>query len=111
MKEKTYLIPNELLSGKGTEVGRHPEACGRGTREHLIIEGHGGILSCAPCACFHLQLFDHVSESLMDFLVEENIQLEEKQPMAFTFSFPCEHAALDKVFSLCIAASQHHCVF
>lgn len=23
MKEKTYPIPNELLRGKGTEVGRH----------------------------------------------------------------------------------------
>lgn len=46
-----------------------------------------------------------MSESLKDFLVEENIDQEDKQPLAFTFSFPCEHSALDKVLSLCISSS------
>lgn len=73
-----------------------------------IVEGHGHVLSWPPSACFllHLQLFDHVSESLKEFLVEENIHKENKQPLAFTFSFPCEHTALDKVFSLCIQSSK-----
>lgn len=35
MKEKTYPIPNALLSGKGTEVGRH---C-RGSSGLHIVEG------------------------------------------------------------------------
>lgn len=103
MKEKTYPIPNELLHGKGTEVGRRAvEAEERGGS--ILLRDNGHILSCAPSACFplHLQLFDHVSESLKDFLVEENIHQGDKQPLAFTFSFPCEHSALDKVFSLCI---------
>lgn len=46
------------------------------------------------------ELFDHVSECLKDFLVEENIHQGDKQPLAFTFSFPCEHSALDKAVLL-----------
>ncbi|XP_074522485.1 hexokinase HKDC1-like [Halichoeres trimaculatus] len=60
MEEKTYPIPKELLSGKGTE------------------------------------LFDHVAESLKDFMHERNISVEKKHPLAFTFSFPCEQARLDQ---------------
>ncbi|XP_047437691.1 hexokinase HKDC1-like [Mugil cephalus] len=60
MEEKTYPIPNELLSARGAE------------------------------------LFDHVSESLKEFLQEKNISLEKKHPMAFTFSFPCEQPALNQ---------------
>uniref|UniRef100_G3PUC9 hexokinase n=2 Tax=Gasterosteus aculeatus aculeatus TaxID=481459 RepID=G3PUC9_GASAC len=43
-----------------------------------------------------LQLFDHVSESLKDFLHEKNISLERKHPLAFTFSFPCEQSTLNQ---------------
>uniref|UniRef100_A0A3B5A943 Hexokinase-2 n=1 Tax=Stegastes partitus TaxID=144197 RepID=A0A3B5A943_9TELE len=60
MDEKTYRIPKELLTGRGTE------------------------------------LFDHVTESLKDFLHERNISLEKKHPLAFTFSFPCEQTALNR---------------
>ncbi|XP_070696446.1 hexokinase HKDC1-like [Pempheris klunzingeri] len=42
------------------------------------------------------ELFDHVSESLKDFLQEKNISLEKKHPLAFTFSFPCEQSSLDQ---------------
>nr|XP_046240510.1 hexokinase HKDC1-like [Scatophagus argus] len=42
------------------------------------------------------ELFDHVSESLKDFMREKNISLEKKHPLAFTFSFPCEQSTLDK---------------
>uniref|UniRef100_A0A7N6BIQ1 Hexokinase-2 n=1 Tax=Anabas testudineus TaxID=64144 RepID=A0A7N6BIQ1_ANATE len=42
------------------------------------------------------ELLDHVSECLKDFLHEKNIGLEKKHPLAFTFSFPCEHSALDQ---------------
>ncbi|XP_024862230.1 hexokinase HKDC1-like isoform X2 [Kryptolebias marmoratus] len=42
------------------------------------------------------ELFDHVSESLKDFLHEKKISLEKKHPLAFTFSFPCEQASLDQ---------------
>ncbi|XP_070758598.1 hexokinase HKDC1 isoform X3 [Enoplosus armatus] len=42
------------------------------------------------------ELFDHVSESLKDFLHEKNISLEKKHPLAFTFSFPCEQSTLDQ---------------
>ncbi|KAL3992872.1 hypothetical protein ACER0C_010146 [Sarotherodon galilaeus] len=42
------------------------------------------------------ELFDHVSESLKDFLHVKNISLEKKHPLAFTFSFPCEQTRLDK---------------
>ncbi|XP_040892463.1 hexokinase HKDC1-like [Toxotes jaculatrix] len=42
------------------------------------------------------ELFDHVSESLKDFLLEKNISLEKKHPLAFTFSFPCEQPSLDQ---------------
>ncbi|XP_067343945.1 hexokinase HKDC1-like isoform X2 [Channa argus] len=59
-EEKTYPIPKELVTGRGTE------------------------------------LFEHVSESLKDFLHEKNISLEKKHPLAFTFSFPCEQSALDQ---------------
>lgn len=71
------------------------------------VEGYATILNWAPSICLPLplQLFDHVSESLKDFLVEENIDQEDKLPLAFTFSFPCEHAALDKVLTLCILSS------
>uniref|UniRef100_A0A3Q3WZ47 Hexokinase-3 n=1 Tax=Mola mola TaxID=94237 RepID=A0A3Q3WZ47_MOLML len=60
MEEKTYQIPKDLLSGRGTE------------------------------------LFDHVAESLKDFMHEKNISLEKKHLLAFTFSFACEQSALDK---------------
>ncbi|CAG05684.1 unnamed protein product, partial [Tetraodon nigroviridis] len=60
MEEKTYPIPEELLTGRETE------------------------------------LFDHVAESLKDFMTERNISPEKKHPLAFTFSFPCEHTALNK---------------
>ncbi|XP_039972050.1 hexokinase HKDC1-like isoform X2 [Xiphias gladius] len=43
-----------------------------------------------------VELFDHVSESLKDVLVEKNISLEKKHPLAFTFSFPCEQSTLDQ---------------
>lgn len=46
-----------------------------------------------------LQLFDHVSESLKDFLHEKNISLERKHPLAFTFSFPCEQSTLNQVMT------------
>ncbi|XP_028436642.1 hexokinase HKDC1 isoform X2 [Perca flavescens] len=42
------------------------------------------------------ELFDHVSESLKDFLHEKNITLEKKHPLAFTFSFPCEQSTLNQ---------------
>ncbi|XP_041650622.1 hexokinase HKDC1-like [Cheilinus undulatus] len=42
------------------------------------------------------KLFDHVSESLKDFIQEKNISLQEKHPLAFTFSFPCEQSCLDQ---------------
>ncbi|KAG7236004.1 hypothetical protein INR49_001402 [Caranx melampygus] len=42
------------------------------------------------------ELFDHVSESLKDFMHEKNISLEKKHPLAFTFSFPCEQTTLDQ---------------
>ncbi|XP_005915168.1 hexokinase HKDC1 [Haplochromis burtoni] len=42
------------------------------------------------------ELFDHVSESLKDFLHVKNISLDKKHPLAFTFSFPCEQTRLDK---------------
>ncbi|XP_041840169.1 hexokinase HKDC1-like [Melanotaenia boesemani] len=42
------------------------------------------------------ELFDHVSESVKDFLQEKNIGLEKRHPLAFTFSFPCEHLSLDQ---------------
>ncbi|CAN9506973.1 unnamed protein product [Ophioblennius macclurei] len=44
------------------------------------------------------ELFDHVSESLKDFLHEKNINLKKKYPLAFTFSFACEQPALDQGF-------------
>uniref|UniRef100_A0A3P9PN87 Hexokinase-2 n=1 Tax=Poecilia reticulata TaxID=8081 RepID=A0A3P9PN87_POERE len=37
-----------------------------------------------------VELFDHVSESLKDFLLEKNMSPEKKHPLAFTFSFPCD---------------------
>ncbi|MEQ2292187.1 hypothetical protein AMECASPLE_020482 [Ameca splendens] len=42
------------------------------------------------------ELFDHVSESLKDFLHEKKISPKKKHPLAFTFSFPCEHPSLDQ---------------
>lgn len=68
------------------------------------MEGQEGFINSLPLC---LQLFDHVSESLKDFMEEENISQEEKQPLAFTFSFPCEHLALDKVLSLYIQPPVH----
>ena len=47
-----------------------------------------------------VQLLDHVSESLKDFLHEKNVSLEKKHPLAFTFSFPCELSGLDQVTAL-----------
>ncbi|CAJ1048863.1 putative hexokinase HKDC1 [Xyrichtys novacula] len=46
------------------------------------------------------ELFDHVAESLKDFLQERNIDMEKKHPLAFTFSFPCGHTKLDQGFLL-----------
>uniref|UniRef100_A0A8C6NKN4 hexokinase n=1 Tax=Nothobranchius furzeri TaxID=105023 RepID=A0A8C6NKN4_NOTFU len=60
MEEKIYPVPDELLTGRATE------------------------------------LFDHVSESLKDFMHEKNISLEKKHPLAFTFSFPCDQSRLDQ---------------
>ncbi|KAM9817034.1 hexokinase HKDC1-like [Neosynchiropus ocellatus] len=42
------------------------------------------------------EVFDYVSESLKDFLQKKNMDLKKKHPLAFTFSFPCEHAAINK---------------
>ncbi|XP_020495919.1 hexokinase HKDC1 [Labrus bergylta] len=42
------------------------------------------------------ELFDHVAESLKDFMQEKNISMEKKHPLAFTFSFPCEQSSLDQ---------------
>ncbi|XP_070825618.1 hexokinase HKDC1-like isoform X4 [Chaetodon trifascialis] len=42
------------------------------------------------------ELFDHVSKSLKDFMHVRNISLEKKHPLAFTFSFPCDHSSLDQ---------------
>ncbi|XP_028257557.1 putative hexokinase HKDC1 isoform X2 [Parambassis ranga] len=42
------------------------------------------------------ELFDHVSESLKDFMQEKSISMEKKHPLAFTFSFPCEQTTLDQ---------------
>ncbi|KAI3377821.1 hypothetical protein L3Q82_008960 [Scortum barcoo] len=42
------------------------------------------------------ELFDHVSESLKDFMCEKNISLEQKHPLGFTFSFPCEQSSLNQ---------------
>ncbi|XP_059202062.1 hexokinase HKDC1-like [Centropristis striata] len=42
------------------------------------------------------ELFDHVSESLKNFLQEKKISLEKKHPLAFTFSFPCEQPTLNQ---------------
>lgn len=76
----------------------------------ILLRDNASILTRALSICLplHLQLFDHVSESLKDFLVEENIDQKDKQPLAFTFSFPCEHSALDKVFTLYNFLSGHH---
>uniref|UniRef100_A0A3Q2GGF2 hexokinase n=1 Tax=Cyprinodon variegatus TaxID=28743 RepID=A0A3Q2GGF2_CYPVA len=46
------------------------------------------------------ELFDHVSESLKDFLHEKNISPSNKHLLAFTFSFPCEHPSLDQGLSV-----------
>ncbi|XP_029950894.1 putative hexokinase HKDC1 isoform X3 [Salarias fasciatus] len=46
------------------------------------------------------ELFDHVSESLKDFMHEKNINPKKKHPLAFTFSFPCEQPTLDQGFLL-----------
>ncbi|KAF7669398.1 hypothetical protein LDENG_00192970 [Lucifuga dentata] len=42
------------------------------------------------------ELFDHMSESLKDFLHQNNISLEKKHLLGFTFSFPCEQKTLDQ---------------
>ncbi|XP_028298855.1 putative hexokinase HKDC1 [Gouania willdenowi] len=46
------------------------------------------------------ELFDHVAESLKDFLQEKKISLDQKHPLAFTFSFPCELPSLHQGFLL-----------
>ncbi|XP_034536621.1 hexokinase HKDC1-like [Notolabrus celidotus] len=46
------------------------------------------------------ELFDHVADSLKDFLHEKKISVEKKHPLAFTFSFPCEQARVDQGFLL-----------
>lgn len=77
--------------------------------ERETVEGQEGFINSPRSAPLPLclQLFDHVSESLKDFMEEENISQEEKQPLAFTFSFPCEHLALDKVLSPYIQPPVH----
>uniref|UniRef100_A0A672ZFR3 hexokinase n=1 Tax=Sphaeramia orbicularis TaxID=375764 RepID=A0A672ZFR3_9TELE len=53
------------------------------------------------------ELFDHVSESLKDFLQEKNINLEKTHPLAFTFSFPCEQPTLNQVTGLLLSWSKN----
>ncbi|XP_056135122.1 hexokinase HKDC1-like [Lampris incognitus] len=43
-----------------------------------------------------VELFDHVSECLKDFLHQKNISLDKKHPLGFTFSFPCQQTALNQ---------------
>uniref|UniRef100_A0A668AKZ4 Hexokinase-3 n=1 Tax=Myripristis murdjan TaxID=586833 RepID=A0A668AKZ4_9TELE len=43
-----------------------------------------------------VELFDHVSECLKDFLLQKKISLEKKHPLGFTFSFPCQQTALNQ---------------
>ncbi|XP_029950916.1 putative hexokinase HKDC1 isoform X6 [Salarias fasciatus] len=50
------------------------------------------------------ELFDHVSESLKDFMHEKNINPKKKHPLAFTFSFPCEQPTLDQGMDMEILA-------
>ncbi|XP_076012030.1 hexokinase HKDC1-like [Genypterus blacodes] len=42
------------------------------------------------------ELFDHVAKNLKNFLLQKNISLEEKHPLGFTLSFPCETKALNQ---------------
>ncbi|XP_059926821.1 hexokinase HKDC1-like isoform X1 [Gadus macrocephalus] len=42
------------------------------------------------------ELFDHVSKSLKDFVDTNNIDLEKKHPLGFTFSFPCQQNTLNQ---------------
>ncbi|XP_030231933.1 hexokinase-1 isoform X6 [Gadus morhua] len=42
------------------------------------------------------ELFDHVSKSLKDFADTNNIDLEKKHPLGFTFSFPCHQNTLNQ---------------
>lgn len=46
-----------------------------------------------------------VSESLKGFMHEKRISLENKHPLALTFSFPCEQPSLKQVESLFILLS------
>ncbi|XP_070825645.1 hexokinase HKDC1-like isoform X7 [Chaetodon trifascialis] len=50
------------------------------------------------------ELFDHVSKSLKDFMHVRNISLEKKHPLAFTFSFPCDHSSLDQDMNIEVLA-------
>ncbi|KAL2083244.1 hypothetical protein ACEWY4_021017 [Coilia grayii] len=59
MESETYAIPEEILSGRGTE------------------------------------LFDHVAESLKDFMQKNSIN-QKKKPLGFTFSFPCAQSKLNE---------------
>ncbi|XP_067295553.1 hexokinase-2 isoform X1 [Pseudorasbora parva] len=43
------------------------------------------------------ELFDHIAESLADFLEKLGIK-EKKLPLGFTFSFPCQQTKLDESF-------------
>lgn len=45
---------------------------------------------------FLFQLFDHIAESLANFLEKLGIK-EKKLPLGFTFSFPCQQTKLDEV--------------
>nr|XP_015201969.1 PREDICTED: putative hexokinase HKDC1 isoform X2 [Lepisosteus oculatus] len=59
MDSITYPTPEEIRSGKGTD------------------------------------LFDHVAESLKDFMQRKHIN-QRKQPLGITFSFPCRQSKLDE---------------
>lgn len=112
MEEKTYPIPKELLVGRGAEVWKHSEK--QRTYMNLRMGAEVGgfeetpsyiffstfFFDCLPLFSLCLQLFDHVSESLRDFLHEKNISSVKKHPLAFTFSFPCEQSTLDQVMTL-----------
>ncbi|XP_068614147.1 hexokinase HKDC1-like [Brachionichthys hirsutus] len=52
------------------------------------------------------ELFDHVSESLKDFVHKRSISMVKKHPLAFTFSFPCEQTSLDQ--GLLLNWSKHY---
>lgn len=54
-----------------------------------------------------LQLFDHVAESLGDFMEKQKIK-DKRLPVGFTFSFPCVQSKLDEVITL-LDYAMHGC--